>query len=47
MWLNGDGLAKEWRKYDVAQLHNQLWQGDGAYGFDSQINNSGVFATQS
>ena len=39
--------AAAWKKYDLAQLHNELWAGDPAYKFDSSINNSGVFATQS
>ena len=58
LWLSADGMAgfnpalphfnaSAWTKHSISFEHNRLWQGDPAYKFDAQINNSLVFATQS
>ena len=49
LWLS-DGTdqpsAQAWEKYSISYWHNKLWTGDPSYKFDSQINNSMVFASQ-
>ena len=49
LWLS-DGTdqpsAQAWEKYSISYWHNKLWTGDPSYKFDSQINNSLVFASQ-
>jgi hypothetical protein len=59
LWFNADGMAgynpalpdtfnaAAWVKHSISSEHNRLWDGDPAYKFDAQINNSLVFATQS
>ena len=54
LWVNADGHggygagagAGAWVKHSLSYWHNKLWTGDPSYKFDSQINNSLVFASQ-